>query len=286
MDQVAVRAEALGKLHPEIKIAIDKAAALEQARILRAGIRAELIGSLGGGPGGGGLLGGLKGLLGLGGSAAKGGGAGGGGLSGLIGGTGPVGIGGAAGAGILAAIAAIVTGATGILPVLAAAGLGIASFGALAIPTISKVTAAVTALGKAQTAVARDKAWDILPKSLVPAVHSLISLKDAFGKLVTAMQPAVLGIFNQGLKTANLLLYPLVPFAQAAAGAIGGLLKHFDKFARSEGFNTFLAQLLRLTGPAITAIGQGIGRIGVSLGHLLVALINPNGMRALHLVFQ
>jgi hypothetical protein len=227
---------------------------------------------------------------------ATGGGSSGGFLSKLLslGGTsvplGPLGsapLGGVVG-GIAAAPAfgSIISGTLGIIPLLVAASAGVAAFGAVAIPTFSKVAAAVTAIGAATTKAKLDKAWDAVPKKLQPVVHGVLNLESAFGKLVLKMQPQVLGIFNEGLKIANKLLPYVGKFAQAAAPAILSLLKSFDKFASSKGFKDFMASMLKLSGPAILAIGKGIGQVAVALGGMLKAMISPNGLKALQLTFD
>ena len=250
--KVSAAADKLAAANPTITPQIDSAKALLQARLLRAGITAELANAGSGAGGGGGLFSKLLGTGGSGGTT----------LASVAGS--PVGIAAitAAGSALVVEIAAVVSG-------FAAATAGVGAFGILAIPTITKITAAVTAIGAATTKAQLAKAWDAVPRSLVPAVQGVLSLKSAFDKLAASMQPQVLKVFNDGLKIANALLPALLPFAKAAAAAIDGLLSRFAKFAGSSGFKGWLAQFSQLSGPAITAIGTGIGKIINDVGKLL-----------------
>jgi hypothetical protein len=196
---------------------------------------------------------------------------------------------GAAGAG---GAALAVSGGLGILPALAAAGLGLGAFGALAMPTLHKVSGAMTQLqadttaySRATTAAARNTAlqhiksdWAALTPGQTAAVKGIQGLEKEFGKLATALAPDVLKVFNAGLRVANDLLPFLLPLAQAAAGALGGLLARFDGFAKSAGFRTFMAQMTQMAGPAITTIGLALGKIVIGLGKFLAGLASPGGM--------
>jgi phage-related protein len=261
--RVAARADELGKLHPEIKIKVDSAAAMVQMQIIRAELRRAAMGTIGGG--------------------TTGGAAGGSGLIGtlLFGGGGP-------GAIVISigVLAALLSGAGGIIPLLAAAAIGVGSFGALAIPTFTKVTTAVGKLNAATSQAAKAQVWAQIPAQLRPVVSGVLDLQHAFAGAAAQLQPLITKILGVGLSIAGKLLPPMVAFAKIAGTAIDGLLKQLDRAASSPGFKQFLHQMETLAGPAIRTIGQGIGRIAVSVGHLLEALINPNGIRALRFVFQ
>ena len=304
----------------------------------------------------GGGAGGIGGLIGkAGGLVTGGGGAGGGAVPALIGG------------GAAAGIALLEAGVAGIIPLLASAAIGVAAFGALAIPTIGAVSSAfsgaraaaakyqlasanlniaihqsradwlayqktihglepdfqaaaklltnqdvlwqnlspsmqkaVVALSNNKAALklllpdqkraldallAQKKAWDQLPAGQKPAISAMQQIGVVWSKMVAAFAPTVFKILSAGLKGVLALLPALLPFANAAAGAILKLANGFAKFAASPGFKAFLAQMLKLTGPAILAIGQGLGQVAVAVGKLLLAFINPNGIRALRLFF-
>src|SRR5258708_22466195 len=161
-------------------------------------------------------------------------------------------------AAVAAAVLAIAGYVSSIIPELAAAGLGVGAFGALAMPIFSQITKAVTGLGKAQTAVARDKVWDAVPKALQPAVRTILDIKAAWTAMSKSMTPLVGQIATTAGSIVNKLPPVLKPLAVSAGNAIEGLLKQFDKVAGSPGFKAFFANTARMAWPAITAIRQGI----------------------------
>ncbi len=219
-------------------------------------------------------------------------------LGGLLGGSG--GIGGAAGIaggalGIGAAIGPLLAGLSQVASALAAAGAGAAAFGVLSIPQFSAVS---DALGQIKTDMdAYERATTKASKSLAlkhirqdwadltgpqrQAVHGIQSLQVEFGKLSAKLAPVTFKVLNDGLKIAGKLLPDLLPFARAAGNAIDGLLKSFGKFTQTAGFKAFLAQLQALSGPAITALGLGLGKIAVSVGKLILVSASPNSIKVL-----
>ena len=267
--QITASAKNLSELHPEIAVKIDAARALLEARLLRAGLQAELSKTINvrTDTTGGGFLGRVLG-------------AGSGGVIGsVLAGSAAGGIGAAGYAAIAAAAAGVVAAVGGIISSVAAAGIGMAAFGALAIPTFTAVSTAVAAVGAATTKVARDKAWDAIPKGLVPIVKGVLAIQTAWDNMAAKLQPVVAKIMAVGLQIANKLLPMILPFAKSAGNAILDLLKQFDKFASSPGFKSFMASMLKLSGPAIKAIGQGLGQVAAEIGKMLQSLGNKNGPR-------
>lgn len=202
-------------------------------------------------------------------------------------------------AGAIAGVTALLSGAGGIIPALTSATMGVGAFGVLAIPTFTKVSGAITkikadtaAYDRATTAAAKSTAlkhihedWAALSPAQAAIVKGVQGLGNEFSKLSAKLAPTALKVFNDGLKIANKLLPDLLPFALIAGSAIDRLLKQFDKFASSPGFRSFLLQMENIAGPAIIIIGQGLGRITVAIGKLLLALMNPNMLRALSGLF-
>jgi hypothetical protein len=157
--------------------------------------------------------------------------------------------------------------------------------------------------------LASKAAWEELTPAQRKAARSLHSISDAWGRLTKALEPDVLKIFDQGLKIAVRLLPDFLPLAKSAAGAIGGLLKNFSDFvgpaqsavkpmgqmsestARMVGaasgqkgsqFRDFLTQMKAISGPAITALGQGFGKIAIAIGKFLQGAAKPDSVRALN----
>lgn len=313
MDALALRARELAAMDPTIRLSVEDRAAMARLAALRFELRAlKLAGDRAG-------LGRLAGELRLlGGSvehprakvralslemqalqAAAADAAGPGGLGKLLGGIGPGGpvAGAVIGGGVLTALT---SGLGGLIPMLVAAGMGVAAFGALAYPTFSKVKTAITSLQadtlayqNATTKAARNTAlhkiqddWKALDPAQKQAVKGVQALGAEFSKMARQMEPVVMKVLNEGLKIAGKLLPDLLPFARAAGGAILDLLKGFDKFASSPGFKAFLANMASLSGPAITTIVTGLAQITIALFKLVVSLENPNMLRAAKYFFE
>lgn len=181
------------------------------------------------------------------------------------------------GGALVGAIGVLSTGILGIIPALVSAGGAVTAFGALAYPTFSKIFAAVSGTAGAM------KALDPAQRQIVRGIQGL---ETEFGKLSVQLEPVVTKIAGVAIQIAQKLLPGLLPFAQVAGGAILKLLDGFDKFASSPGFKQFTAEMLKLAGPAILTIGQGIGRVAIAFGKLIEALINPNGIRMLRILFD
>lgn len=191
---------------------------------------------------------------------------------------------------ILVAVAAALLAMIGVVGTLiselAAAGLAVGAFAAFAIPTFMKIFAGIQAVSAATTATARNAAWDAIPKAMRPSVQAGLDLKNTFDKLSASIKPQVFKIFSEALKGISNILPQLLPLARVAGDAIGGLLKHFDKFSKSQGFSSFLAQMQTIAGPAITAIGKGLGQLAGSLGKFLQVAASPQGIIVLQGAFS
>lgn len=222
----------------------------------------------------------VKGLFG----SLGGAGGGAGGLLGKLGGSGaglfgsPAGLASAA-VGVTALLPEVVSLASG----FTAAGAGAGAFGALALPVFRKVSGAVQSINKdtasydnALTAAARSTAlkhlkqdWANLDPAQRKAVTGVQNLTTEYHRLAGSLQPQTLTVFNDGLSIAGHLLPKLSPFAKTFATSLDGMLKRFDKFSQSKGFQSFLNQLHAIEGPALKAIGDGLAKLGPDLGKLL-----------------
>ena len=217
---------------------------------------------------------------------------------------------GAGGAALAPAGAGLLVEVTGLVSGLAAATAGVGAFGLLALPTFENVKKAYTAISAAQVtynlAIAKEKvgpskanaaavahaltglraAQENMAPSTRTAVTGIKGLVSEFDKMAVAFQPDVMKTFNAGLKIAHNLLPDLKPFADAAAGAIDGLLKSAGKFTQSSGFKTWLGQFSKLSGPAITAIGKGIGSLVISVGKLFTTMSAHDVVHSINIVFD
>jgi hypothetical protein len=213
---------------------------------------------------------------------------------------------------IVPAIGAIATELVGLASGFAAAGAGAGAFALLAKPAIGQVTTAYQGLNAAHQkyqnaldlqkldptkahAAAVKSAMDQLmlagsaigklPDSEQKAVDGLFQLRTEFGKISSAFAPEAFKVFASGLKVVNNLLPALTPFANSFANALDGLLKQAGKFTQSQGFQEWLKQFQKLTGPAVTAIGHGFGQVAIQLGKLLTLMSQKDVVNAINIAF-
>lgn len=262
LDDIKAKADELGYKDVSIKVRVDGAgrSIAELEAVKEAAKEAAKVADSSGG--GGGILSTLLGGLSSAGSALP-----------LIGGLGP------------AAIPVLAAGVAVLLPEVvalgsgfAAAGAGAGAFALLALPAIKKVEAALT-----DTPAQLKKLS--LSSDEAGAVAGIKKLEAEFGKLSTAFQPQAFNVFNGALKVANSLLPTLAPMASAFATAIGGLLKQLNGFTQSTGFKQWIGQFTSLIGPAVTAIGHGIGEVAVAFGKLLTSFSGKDVGHAINIAF-
>lgn len=144
--------------------------------------------------------------------------------------------------------------------------------------------------------------WDQLSPAQQKIATGWQNMTTQYQNLATALAPDVLKILNSGLQLANNLLPSLLPLAKVAGDALSGLASHAASFFQTTTtisvpgsdkirtvltpFGEFMKTLTALSGPAITAIGEGIGKIAVSLGKLLLSLASPSAIRDLKVFFE
>src|SRR5258708_6468062 len=178
---------------------------------------------------------------------------------------------------------------------------------------LSQNKAALTSLLPAQkTALTQLLASKTLWDNLTPAQQKLTmgfqNLGTTYSKMVTAMQPDVLKILNSGLKIATGLMPALLPLAKAGGDALSGLADQLAKFLQLSTttghdvktphgmtevftktltpFGEFVKQMTALAGPAITAIGDGLGRVAAALGKLLTIMSKKDVVHSINIAFD
>jgi hypothetical protein len=289
LERIKEKADELARDNPELKVRIDTAAASAKMAVLRQelkstadAMKADMAGA--GGPSG--LLGRLL-------TGATSGGL-----------TGPAGI-----AGIAAAAAVLLPEIVAVGSGFAAAAVGAGAFYLLAHPAINNLTtdyknldAAQTRYQLAQNAYAADpsktnaKALQAAADNLKAvqmsmsqdagsAAGALSRLAAEWGKITTAFQPEAFKVFAAGLKLIADLLPAIVPFATTFADVMTRLLGMTDKFAQSKGFQQWLAQFHSLEGPALNAIGQGIGQVAIQFGKLLTMMSAKDVVNGINIAF-
>jgi hypothetical protein len=172
--------------------------------------------------------------------------------------------------------AALVEGA-GLAAGFVAAGLGVAAFAALAIPAITAITGAV-----GDTKAQLDK----LPGPIQTAVGELKNVEGQFKSMAKAFQPEVVGLIGQALGIVSDHMGILLPLAQAAAPALSGVLAMLSNGLNSQGFKSFIDYMEKLEGPAITAIGHGLGQVAGSIGRFLTVMSQHDVVHAITTAFD
>ena len=236
-------------------------------------------------------------------------------LSGISGGGGAAGGGGSflaspAGIGAIAVgVAALLPEVAGLVSGFAAAAAGAGAFYVLAHPAISQLTQDVQKLQTAQEALqtaqnkyavdptkANAKALQTAADNLKAvqmgmsqdaggAAAGIMKLRQEYDKLTTAFAPDVFKVFNAGLKLAGELLPDLLPFARTFADVADRLLGQASRFAASKGFADWLQQFHGLEGPALSAIGKGLGEVIVQIGKLLTMMSAKDVVNAINIAF-
>lgn len=171
---------------------------------------------------------------------------------------------------VAAEVAALATG-------FAAAGLGVASFAALAAPAFKQVFGA---LGDTKEQLAK------LPAPVREAVNGVKSLGNSFSAMSKAFEPTALKVLNQLLGIANQLLPYVGQFAKAAAPAIEGLLSNLSKGLDSASFKHFMQFLEQLAGPVITAVGSGMAGLAKEVMHLMETFSEKDVINSVNIAFR
>lgn len=170
-------------------------------------------------------------------------------------------------AGGAAAFAPITAGA-------AAAGAGIVAFTALAVPSVAKVTKALTGPGGLAAS------WDQLDNRQRNAALGIQAIEDRYQGLAKTLEPQVFQNFNQGLGLANSLLGPT---GQLARTSSQGLSDFLAQFANDSGIQHFIGFLSTQARPALDLLGSDLTHASHALFSLLEAF-GPTGISELRLL--
>lgn len=146
----------------------------------------------------------------------------------------------------------------------AAAGAGIAAFGALAVPSIKKIGTALTGPGGLAAG------WDTLDNRQRNAALGIQALGRDYGQLARAMEPQVFQVFNQGLTLAHSLLGPVGQLARTSGQGISDFLATFSADSGIQHFISFLATQAR---PALDSLGADV----THAAHAVFALLQSFG---------
>jgi hypothetical protein len=177
---------------------------------------------------------------------------------------------------IVPVIEAALVEVAGLAAGFTAAGIGVAAFAALAIPAFKAIFGAV-----GDTKAQLDK----LPGPIQLAVHELKFVEAQFSSMAKAFQPEVVGLLSQALGILSDHIGILLPLAQAAAPALSGVLAMLNTGLDSDGFKSFIGYMQALEGPAITAIGAGVGQVAGSVERLLTVMSAKDVVNTINIAF-
>ena len=145
---------------------------------------------------------------------------------------------------------------------LAAAGTGFVAFSALAVPSVKKITTAMTGPGGLAAA------WGTLDKQQRNAAVGIQQISQRYAGLAKALEPQVFQVFNEGLSLANSLLGPTSHLAEAAGR---GLSSFLTQFTNDSGIQHFISFLSHEAAPALRLLGTDVTNIAHAVFNLLEA---------------
>lgn len=160
---------------------------------------------------------------------------------------------------------------------LAAAGLALGAFAAVAAPTLDKVDKALTSTGKSG-----QKAWANLDPAQRNLATSIKGLEGTFGDLTTKLEPVVSQVLGMATNTAGLLLPAIAKLAPAGAQVIDDFLKPLDSLLGSSFFKTFIDQMSNLANQVAPVLGQNL----VGLVKVFMQLFQQAGPAAVQIFKQ
>jgi hypothetical protein len=135
------------------------------------------------------------------------------------------------------------------------AGMGAAAFGALAIPTISKVFEEGAKLNAQQK----------------KAKKSFEGMKNTYKGIVKELEKPVLEAFTKSMNIMSDLLKTMKPTFKGAADAMNNLLDAFNKSLGTPPVKAFFDYMNKTAGPMLETTGKAIGNVFKGLGSMMVA---------------
>lgn len=158
---------------------------------------------------------------------------------------------------------------------LAAAGLALGAFAAVAAPTLDKVDKALTSTGKSG-----QKAWADLDPAQRNLATSIKGLEGTFGDLTTKLEPVVTGVLNLATHTAGDLLPAVGNLAGAGAKVISDFLTPLNSLLSSKFFADFVTQMSNLA----TQVGPVLGSTLTGLLKVFMQLFEQAGPAAVQIL--
>lgn len=293
LDKITAKAEELKRLHPDLQVKVDSAAASAKLTVLRkelkdtakaaddsqVGLKGRLM-----------ALGGTaSGIIGLGDAFSlfsKDASMGAKVMSGFSLATGL----------LEAPMAGLIVGVGGLVAGLASAGLGLAAFGAVAKANFTTASTAASAVQTAQITynaaiksgakqaaayAAEQKAIGIAYAQLSPAQIQLSknigNAQNQWQSFVQSNTSGVSKILSQGIGLLPKVFAAMQPFMAPVEKALHGIIGELGKGLGSSGFKSFIDSMAKASGPMITNLAGAIGHVVVGIGGILKAFLPMAG---------
>lgn len=161
---------------------------------------------------------------------------------------------------------------------LAAAGLAVGGFTALALPSLDKVKNALTETGKQG-----QQAWAQLDPSQRNMAQSIQSLEKTFDSAAKAAEPLVASVVSLTAKVGSDLIPVISKLAPAGATVISDFLTPLDVMLRSPMFDKLITQMSQLALQVAPVLGQSLVKLIAAFLQLFVQ-VGPAGVQLLQLI--
>ncbi|MER5647306.1 hypothetical protein [Streptosporangium sp. NPDC002524] len=153
----------------------------------------------------------------------------------------------------------LVAAGVAIAPAFVTAGAGVASFGALAVPTVKKVVEGATKMGET---------WDSLSDGQKASSASTRMLVTQYKDLTKAVEPDVLRVYNNAVAETARIMPKLEPITRATARALVDLENQMGDALDSDRAAQFFSFVEAQAGPTVHELGNALG----SSAHLAASL--------------
>ena len=168
--------------------------------------------------------------------------------------------------GLLTPMVALVAAGAALSPVLVTVGVGLAGFGAAAVAAVDPVLKAAQATGGLKANMAK------LDPEQQTVAKSLLALQADFDKFSKTLQPELFSVFNSGLSVASTLLAEIQPVALATGKALDTVVAAIGQNLKSQEWTQFFSWLAKNAGPDLILLARTIGQVVDALPPLLEAL--------------
>ncbi len=162
---------------------------------------------------------------------------------------------------------------------LAAAGVALGAFGAVAAPELSKTQEALAKTGKAG-----QKAWKELTPPERQLAGAIKGVEASWTKLQATLAPVVDKVVGMGAKLIKDFLPSVGKLAEAGGKIAEAFIGPLDKLVRSKVFSQFIDQLAKFGEQAGKILGPAIVQLLKVFMQLFTQLM-PTGIKVLQLLF-